>query len=297
MTDISQRETLRPDGRGPSRDRQSESCAFSRRRAVKYWTGAVALATAAALLAVVAAACDDGGNGGEASPTAPVASPTGEAGLPAPCQALASLKSYRYVTEMTLDSPEPTGTPSPDQPTPTSTITRDFTGPFLFEYDVEASFVAPDRLEAYVTGTSSPTSVIMIGDQKWLQTGTAWREIAGEFNVTYGPLDVCRAVLPDLDLSQAQPESEKRNDVDSLHYTFSQVPSDATAEIFGPGSDMAILLGNLDVELWLAEEDNHLVRIEVQSTGLYADSRELRLHLVDDVTDANDDSIRVEPPI
>jgi hypothetical protein len=296
MTDISQRETLGFDGIRPSRDQQPESCASVRRRAVKHWAMVVALAVAVALLAVAAAACGDGGNGGDASPTGPAASPTGEAGLPAPCQALASLKSYRYVTEMTLESPVPTGTPSPDQPTPTATITRDFTGPFLFEYDVEASFVAPDRLEANVTGSTSPMSVIIIGDRNWIEAGAAWRESASPINVTYGPMDVCKAVLPDLDLSQAQPQAERRNDVDTLHYTFSQASSDATAELFGQESDMAVLLGNLDVELWLAKEDNHLVRIEVQSTGLYADSRELRLRLVDDVAGANDDSIRVEPP-
>ncbi len=140
-------------------------------------------------------------------------------------------------------------------------------------------------------------SVIIIGDQNWVHMGTAWNETVNPINVSYRPLETCNAVLPDLDLTQAEAQPEKWNDIDTLHYSFSQVPSEAIATLFGAQSDMGILLKNIDVELWLAEDDSQLVRIEVQSSGLYADSRELRLRLVGDVKDANDDSIRVEPPL
>jgi hypothetical protein len=302
MTNPSQRPTPGSDSAQPSRNRQPKSRASTRRSVVKRRTIVAALALSVTLLALMAVACGGGENGEETSPTAPVAdgspavSPTGEAVFPAPCQELEALKTYRYVTEMKLESPEPTGTPSPDQPTPTSTITQDFTAPFLFEYNVEASVVVPDRLDAYVTGTTSPMSIIIIGDQNWINTGTTWNESVSPLNVTYRPLDVCKTVLPDLDLSQAQPQPETINDTDTLHYSFSQVSSQATATLFGVGSDMDFLLRILDVEIWLAEEDNRLVRIEVESSGLYADSRELQLHLVGDVRDADDNSIRVDPP-
>ncbi|MDP2949129.1 MAG: hypothetical protein Q8P22_06290 [Chloroflexota bacterium] len=84
----------------------------------------------------------------------------------------------------------------------------------------------------------------------------------------------------------------------SFNYTFSQIPTQqAMAKIFGSGSDMDVLLRALDVDVWLETKDGCPVRIKVRSTGLYGDGRELRLRLLADVKDANDDSIRVEPPL
>jgi hypothetical protein len=240
-----------------------------------------------------------GGCGGGGQPqveTSPTPS-TGEDAALAPCRALQALQTYHYSVSFKLESPEPEGSPTAVQPTPTTTLTREFNGPFSFEYNIDASFVAPDRVELDISGTGSPFSMIVIGDQSWVQLGGEWQQSQQGSTVPYRPVDICEAILADLDLSQGQPEEEKLNDVKALHYTFTQVPSErAMGKIFGSQSDMGILLKKLDVGLWLAEKDNSPVRIDVSSSGLYADGREMRAHILVDIKDANSSDIQVEPP-
>jgi hypothetical protein len=248
------------------------------------------------LLVALAAACDGGGEPqAEGSPTPP---PTTEDAALAPCQALQAFKAYRYSVDLNLESPEPAGTPAELRPTPTITLTRNFVGPFSFEYVIEASFVAPDRFDALITaGSDKPFGVITIGGQKWVQLAGSWIADQQPSQLPYRPPVVCEAVLPDLDLLQAEPHEEKVNGVNSLHYTLSQVHSEqAWAKIYGRGSDLDILLKELDVDLWLAQKGNWPVRIDIRSSGFYSDGRELRVHLLVDIMDANSDDIRVEPP-
>jgi hypothetical protein len=258
---------------------------WPRPRPGRFWIALVALALAAALTA----ACNGGGGGGP-----PTAAPSGQALASAACEALGSLKSYRYVSNVALQSPEPTATPAA-QATPSSTITRQFAGPFEFTYNTDASFVAPDRFEADITGSTSPLSIIAIGENAWVRIGQAWQQSAS--TITYKPSDICQAFLAILDLSQVQPQEEKVDDVKALHYTFSQTPAqDAIAKTFGAGSDMEVLLELLDVDVWLQEKDLWPVRIEVQSSGFYGDGRELRAHILVELRDVNDEDIKVEPP-
>jgi hypothetical protein len=196
-----------------------------------------------------------------------------------------------------VESPEPEESPTGPRPTPTSTLTREFTEPFLFEYNIDASFVAPDRTEASISGAGEPFSMIVIGNQTWVYVAHQWSEAAQPTQVGYPPTGICEAVLTDLDLSQTEPLEETANDVKSLHYTFSQVSSEnAMARIFGAGSDMDILIKTLDVDLWLAEKDEYTVRMDISGSGLYADGRELRAHVLVEIRDANSADIQVEPP-
>ena len=262
------------------------------RRLTKAW-GALAIV---GLLTALAAACGGGGEPeGEGSPTPP---PTGEDAALAPCRALQNLKAYRYFVDLELESTEPPETPAEPGLTPTSTVTLESPAPRLFEYTIDASFVAPDRTEAVITaGPGDPFTMIAIGDQVWVQLAGRWRPAPDQPGVPYKPPDICEALLPDLDLSQVEPQEEKVNDVKSLHYSFSQVSSpEAMAKIFGPGSDMDILIKTLDVELWLAEKDEWPVRMDISGNGVYADGGELRVHVSVDVRDANSGDIRVEPP-
>lgn len=239
------------------------------------------------LLAVLAAAC---GGGGE---------PQAEDGDFAPCQALQALKAYRYSVSLELEAPEPEESPVVvPPPTPMSTpIIREFTGDFWLQYNIDASFVAPDRFEASISGVGNPFSMILIGDQAWTELEGRWRAVTQPQPLPYRPPVICEAVLPDLDLSQAEPQEEKVNDVESVHYSFSQVSSEhAWAGIYGAGSDLDILLKHIDVELWLAKKDNYPVRMEIHSSGFYGDGRVLRAQLLLDIRDANSGDIRVGPP-
>lgn len=259
-------------------------------------TKAWGLVAIVGLLIALAAACGGGDEPqAEGSATPPS---TVEDGALAPCQALQALEAYRYTVELRLESPEPSEAPGEPRPTPTGTIVRSFGGDFLFEYVIEASFVAPDRFDALLTaGSEEPVAVITIGGQVWTLTPGGWRLAQGPYTIPYQPPVTCEAVLVDLDLSATEPQEEKVNDVDTLHYTFTEVHSEqAWAKIYGPGSDLDILLKELDVELWLSEKDNLPVRMKLSSSGLYGDGRELIVDLLMEIRDANSADIQVEPP-
>jgi len=290
MRDIRQAAKQRPGGSGWWWNHRAQ------RSGVRGPTKAWRLLAIVGLLTALAAACGGGGEPhAEGSATPP---PTVEDGALAPCQALQALEAYRYTGELRLESPEPSKTPAGPRPTPISTITRNLGGDFLFENTIETSFVAPDRLEAFMTTSlGEPTAIITIGRQVWVELAGSWRPSEQPYTIPYQPAVICEAVLADLDLSAAEPQEEKANDVETLHYTFPEVHSEqAWAKIYGPGSDLDILLKEVDVDLWLAEEGNWPVRMELSSNGLYGDGRELRVHLLLDIRDANSGDIRVEPP-
>ena len=288
MKEAGQMMTRRPEDGHPSTGSGPKSGAPLGRR----------LATAGAVLAVLGlvasllAAC----GGGEEEPASP---PGGEDEAIASCRALEALEKYRYIVNWSLESPELTESPTAGQPTPTSDLTRDYIGHFFFEHNIEASFVAPDRIDAIISSAGGvPFRMITIGNQNWALFADHWREALAEQRIGYRPLDICNAILVDLTLSQAERQEEKVNDIESIHYSFSQVPSQqAMAMIFGPDSDTVSLITAADVELWMAEKDNWPVRIEVSGSGLYADGRELRMHILVEIRDANSDDIQVEPPL
>jgi len=266
----------------------------------KSWTGPAGLGRAGVILAVLmligglATAC---GGGDESTPGQ--SATVGPEGLSAPCLALEDLKTYRYSVLLVMESPEPTeGAPAPTV-TPTTTITRPYTGDFTFDYRIEADFVAPDRTQALVTSTGAgELPMIVIGQDVWIRLGEAdWSRPQYPTTVPYQPVDVCQALFPELDLSALEPKEEEANDIDTLSYTLSQVPAgEALSKIFGPESDMALLISKLDADLWLAKKGGWPVRMDISAGGLYGDGRELRVHLLIDVKDANNGDIKVEPP-
>lgn len=272
-------------------------------RLANVWGGLLLLGVTLAL----AAACGGGGSGGgsdSGSPTpqatgaaSPIASPG--AATTAPCQKLIEAKTYRFVSKVSYESPETTETPSEDFPLPSPTLTRPFTGHFLFQYDVEASVVAPDRFAFTITTAGAPPfGIIVIGQETWVEFEGTWRPSAEPPSVPYQPIPVCQAIMPELDLSKVQPEPEEIDGVKTLHYRFPRNPSpEGVPKIFGTGSDMDLLINALDVDLWLSEEDSALVRLEFQGKGLYSDGRPLIVHLLLDVRDINDKDIKVEAPI
>ena len=271
------------------------------RRLIGLWAALVALG----LVAALAAACSGGGDG-EGSPTAqptaegsPTIQPTGQATTSTACQALASLERYRYVSNVTLESPEELVPPTEGQPTPVATLTRPFQGRFYFEYKIDASLVAPDRVDASIaTGEGNPFNLIAIGDKRWITVENVWREVGLEYAVPYLPVDICNGIFPELNLEQDQGNQETVNDVPARHYAFPGIPSgQAMALIFGPQSDVAILIPTMDVEVWVAEKGGWPVRMDIRGSGLYGDRRELHVDVHIELRDVNNKDIKVEPPL
>lgn len=256
------------------------------------------LAIAMLLLSLaVATAC-----GGEEEPQ-PGESPTPEESASAACEAMQELKSYRYTVHVLVDSPEPSEHPGTPLPTPTVAITRHITSPIIFDYVIDASYVAPDRLDAmtfqtqHETGEVRELPIVIIGDRHWYKLADYWIEDP-RVPLSYRPADICSAIFPDVDLSQAEPERESVNGVKTLHYSLADVFSEqAMAHIFGAGSEMDILMKRLNLELWLAEDGGWPARMEIRTSGVLADGRELRVELTAELRDVNSDEIKVEPPM
>lgn len=137
------------------------------RRLSKVW----AVATALILAAAFAAGCNGEGDGGGSPTGEPTAGttvePTGQAQTSAPCQALASLNSYRYVSNVILESPEEVVGFAEGQ-TPVANLTREFEGDFNFETNVEGSVVAPNRIDAFMSGSFPSSHLIIIGGMHWI---------------------------------------------------------------------------------------------------------------------------------
>jgi hypothetical protein len=221
-----------------------------------------------------------------------------EQGVLDPCLALENLKTYRYSVHLKMESPEPAESPAEPAATPTTSITRPYTGDFIFDYRIDADFVAPDRTQALVNSGAGDLPILVIGQDVWIQLRAgAWTRPQYPTTVPYQPPDVCQALLPELDLSSLESQEEEANDVKTVHYALPETPAgQALAKIFGLDSDVALLIGKLDADLWLAKKDGWPVRMEIGGSGLYADGRELRVHLLVDIKDANSDDITVEPP-
>jgi hypothetical protein len=255
-------------------------------------SGLVYLLLALTVVTAGAMAC----GGGEEGPSG---SPSAEEPALAACQALNDLERYHYVSYYKLESPEALEeTPPQPHATPLRPITRPLAGDFLFEYKMDAFFVAPDRTEVVIdAGTGAELGMIAIGEDVWLTSDGAWVEAANAPLPPYRPDRVCDAFVSLLDLSTAQPEFEKIDDLNTIHYALEEVVAqDSMKAMFGSGSDLHLVVHKVSVDIWLEERDKWPVRMEVRGSGFYSDERELRMELVIDVTDVNSDKIRVEPP-
>lgn len=252
------------------------------------------LAIAVLLLGLAMATACGGGQPGEST--------TPEGSALSPCETLLGLKSYRYTTHVLVESPEPPEHPTTPLPTPSTTITRRIIHPVIFDYTIDASYVAPDRFDAmtiqkqHETGEERELPIVIIGDRRWYKVADRWIEDP-RLPLSYGPQDICSAMFSDLDLRQAEPARESVNGVKALHYSLADVFSEqGMAQLFGAGSEMDILLKRLNVDLWLAEDGGWPARMEVRSSGFFSDGREFRVTLTVDLRDVNSEEIKVEPP-
>jgi hypothetical protein len=260
-------------------------------RSAAIWGGLLVL-TAALVLAAACSGGDDSNNG----TASPVASPDGDASA-SPCQTLRAAERYRFVSDVTIESPETTENFPEGEPTPPPSVKRDFQGPFSLRYVVDAAFVSPGSYDVQVSGDVDPFRMIIVGSQGWVELPDGWTTTSPPI-VPYLAPTICEAIVPDLDLSSAQATKEEVDGLKTLHYAFPKFATQqGMAAIFGGGSDMDLLIKSLDVNLWLSDDGKELVRLEFSGKALYATGRPLIVHGVTDVRDLNDENIKVEPPI
>ncbi len=213
------------------------------------------------------------------------------------CEPLTNLESYRYQTEVTFDLAERDPSLEPTDPYDPA--------PFSLTQIVEGAVQRDGKVDATTrtaAASGSETNTIVIGDQAWLQpTGFDWVFIdltTSPFPIVYFPLDTCNAVAPDIDVSAMTGQLEDVGDVPSLRYSFDSLSSRLLARhpSFGPQSDAGRLISEFQGDIWIAEEDRYITRLELEGTGAYENGRPLTVKIFLEVSDQNDDSIRIEAP-
>lgn len=180
-----------------------------------------------------------------------------------------------------------------------------FTESFRLAQVVEGVVQRDGKVEA-TTRTTEPTesetSTIVIEDQAWVKTeGFDWVFIDLEnspFPIPYLPLDTCNAVSPDIDVSTKTGQLDDVGDVPSLRYSFDSLSSQLPARhpTFGPQSDAGRLISEFRGDIWIAEKDHYITRLDIEGTGNYENGRPLTLEIFLEVFDQNDNSIRIEAP-
>ncbi len=173
---------------------------------------------------------------------------------------------------------------------------------------IEGRRVNPDREHSQSTVEIGPLVVnvetIQIGDQQWVREGTRpWAESAGGAMEILGGTDFRPATLFAEDpaeyaalgerLAQHPSSSVMLDGHATLHFTFTQQEFfdifQGQADIVPPDVDAI-----LSAEVWLSEASGVPVRLLV--VGESTDGTEvLRLEL--NLTDLNDSTIEVEPPV
>ena len=239
------------------------------------------------LVLALLVACSSGG-----TPESPSPVP----GVTSLCQPLAQAERYRYSFAYSLDSPQPEGdvddTVVGDPPFALQPTTTDFE----LAQEYEGAIENPNKVDITVkTEGGEDLRLLYIGGDQWAYLGGSWIPRQPE-PVPFAPLDMCNAVLSDLDLTDISPASETIDGIKALRYEVGDVELDTSVQIWGQQSDMGRLLKTLTVVVWLSEEGNVPVRVESKAVGTYPGGRKLTMELTLEVSDINAGDIKVEPP-
>jgi hypothetical protein len=203
-----------------------------------------------------------------------------------PTDAFADLDSYRYSAHIVFG-----GEDLADQGL--SDVTFDMTG----------AFVAPDRNQVRVQGDVGGLNLeeesIIIGARSWVRSGDTWTEGDPDFDTAdLGPPGFFAGFDPE-EIRVIEPTEETVNDVDAFHYSIDKADIEqlqALAQIFGESDSLEDLPQDLSLDLWLAKDGGWPVKMILSAQG-ESDGSQVSVEMSMDITDVNDPSIEVEPPI
>ena len=215
------------------------------------------------------------------------------------CEAFVRVRSYNYRTDVVLDLAA--RAPSMDD--------SDGRRPdaFLHERTIRGSFA--DGNYAIVIAAppgqaaSSDTVLTVFEDTAFFLVNDRWtsRPLAGlqSFPVPYLPSDTCKALAPDLFLSGLASVPETISGISAQKYHFDSLESDLPDNhpSFGAGSDAARFVNVYSGDVWVADEGGYIVKMALSGTGQYDNGRELTVEISYELSNINDSSIQIGPPI
>ena len=165
----------------------------------------------------------------------------------------------------------------------------------------EGAFVAPDRAEVRWwpqtegTGSQQPVATVLVGNRRWVDYGGGWQQgWADREAAEFGPADHLWDF--EVDLQGLQPVGETVNGVASLRYDLAGI----NVKQLGTISLLTGLIDRMDfrfeAQLWLAEDGGWPVRL-VLSVPADDDGRDIRFEYSMDITNVNDPTVTIEPPV
>lgn len=216
------------------------------------------------------------------------------------------LDSYRYEVNIEIGDPA-----TPDETLIKGSVSGDFEGPdrhyILNEFEV-AGF--PGRNET-----------ILIGDQAWYRDeGEEWAETTltdsdVESAIQLSSADPEGFFAPDDqfldDISQLRGESENHGGIDTTKYTITNEDFELLTRLLGEeflSPDEMEGIESLEMTVWVAEDGDYVVGTEITIVGdatalgedvpaPTGDGSTIRIRIAYEITDIDDSSIKVEPPI
>jgi len=181
--------------------------------------------------------------------------------------------------------------------------------------EASGAFVAPDRQQSTIKADLGFLSInlesIAIGDQSWTrEPGGEWTDasadggLGSDLGLDISPTDVMGTgddeslqELRDL-LADREFESEKVNGVDAVRYTLTREDLQNEIQASGSAQDLADLedLDEFEGAIWLERSTGYPVKFVLDASGT-VEGDETTVHIELNLTDLNDDSISIEPPI
>lgn len=242
--------------------------------------------TAVAGLVLACGGGDDGGPDASSSVT------------PAVCQRITT-DSFSYTVQATQEIKELEGTPIPSAPPGPP--------PYTFSETVEGEIENGTELQVTVTNTDGTNKTTFQAVQ--LDDGRAWIKYEGDpawtahdltirpLPVRYWPQLVCNGIAPDVQVGALQPKADEVNGTAAKKYEIRGLNAlfFAREPDFGPGSDAAQYVSNVDADVWIADDGGYVAKLDLTGTGQYPDGRPIIIRLVFELK-GMDDSIKIEPP-
>lgn len=214
------------------------------------------------------------------------------------CEAFLQARSYNFHTEVTIDlaDREP-GMDDSDGYRASGFLTTSIVdGAFEdgnYEVVISARPTSPAQGE---------TVMVVFGDTLFFVLGGGWQSRPlnelESFPVPYLPADTCRALAPDLFLSDVASVSETVSGISAQKYHFDSLETDIPDRhpSFGPQSDAARFVNVYSGDVWVADEGGYIVKMDLSGTGQYENGRELTIEIAYDLSNINSGSIRIQPP-
>jgi hypothetical protein len=236
------------------------------------------------LAAAVLVAC--GGDKNANGSSSPPAAVLDEIDLAGSVQSIQQLKSFRFDLTMKMDA---SGGGAGDP------LAAAFLGA-LGNIKANGAVVAPDQTEMHMTIFGQQFSYIQIGNRAWEKTGSTWEPAtAGDLTFDMDFEDLITDFVPEQVLKTAKTSKEKVNGVDAIRYSFDKAALEQIARDLGEAADFTDV-DSVGLDIWL-NADNIPVKLVIAASGRGEGGQKFSLSMEMNITDINDPSVKIKPPV